>query len=290
MWKFMPFRLIPEYRAVCWFYVETLSYDWRNDFVDIALSSLNKFAPYLGVCFGKYSRIVDFKMKSAKVASHYLGEIFDRLSEKKIHFSPSLVLGKPFFKKSEDTVDYPIQAYTFFKPKTTNTFIRNLNDFSNYCQNTINASDDYQIEAFWNSGCYPLMTISYGKNYEDVVDLICRIRKETQWATDSSSFISLKIDLNSKSVVKDDPVEEIPVIIYAKTSSFSDLQNMSLRTPKCVTMGWANQMERFGWFDTCDNLVFKSLHELYEHICKIKNNNKNHIAKSSTLLLRERIN
>ena len=271
-------------RAICFFYVESEKERWRKEFVELFNSSIKVDNKYLGVCFGKYSRVVDSYQRSSKIVSYNLSRFVEKLTNQGIHCSPSLVLCKPLCPSRPEIIDqFPIRAYTFYKPKSCESFISGL---SSKLNNTSRPGSIYS-ESFWNNSSYPLVEITYGDNYDSVINYIRASRKESPWATDSSTVFSLRIDLNTADVVKDKDCNSIPSVLFFKSANFSNIDGINLRKSEIKSLGWANSMERFGWFDVSDSFVFTSLYAVYKFIQKIKEKEKGNISSVATLLLRE---
>lgn len=272
------------YRAICWFYVSTSKENWRKDFVDILVSSAGLKESYAGVCFGKYSRVVDFFDPSAKVASYKISCLVENLTKSQIRVSPSLILCKPLSQNYlEDNKEWKIRAYTFYRPQSS----RELFDvFSSKFVEKSSHSSVYS-ECFWNNSGYPFMKITYGNSYEHVINQVQESRMEADWAIDSSTIVSLRVNFESKEPVKDDKVKSIPVIVFVKARRFAKIKEIELRKPGTKIMEWRNSLERFGWYDLCDGFSFDSLHDLYSHILITKKFTDSNIAGSATLLLKE---
>lgn len=268
------------------FYIKTLSFDWRNDFAREVFSLIDPDkAPYLGVCFGKYSRVVDFYHNSAKIASFLLGTLSDIMSNMNLHFSASLILCKPITEVHFDKIkDYMIRSYTFLKPKSRDKFLTNLDEFLQQFPNKKVNSTIYN-DVFLNNSSYPLITVTYGNNYTDVIERTRQIRMNSDWIIDSSSYITLRVDEVTKEAVEDDKTE-VPAIIFLKTNSFPNIDQINFTSSDSGHL-WPDSMERFGWYDVCDCLQFRSLNELYMYIKQLKTDS-DLVGATSTLLLKKR--
>ncbi|MDH5266278.1 MAG: hypothetical protein OEW62_01215 [Candidatus Bathyarchaeota archaeon] len=285
----MPVSFREGYRAICWFYVEMQDSDWRRKFAITVFSHLGEVDPYFGVCFGKFSRVVDFYHRSAKVASHFLGTLSKKLSERNIHVSQSLVLCKPFIEpEPEKTKDSKIRAYTFFKPRSKDLILSGMEAVSRLGQENRETFNVPYRATYWNNSCFPLMVITYGDSYADVVDSIRQNRMQADWAMDSSTFVSLRVSSETLDPVRDERVKAIPAIVFAKPYSFPNIDHVNFRKWNVKTLGWPGCKERFGWFDICDSLEFTSLYDLQRYIINFKKDPRHKIRRTSTLLLKAR--
>jgi len=109
---------------------------------------------------------------------------------------------------------------------------------------------------------------------------------QSEWAVDSSSYITLKIDPLSGKPVKDKPDGKVSAFVYLKLSSLSHI-NMVKNLVPCAHSLFSHPLERFGWYDLCYWVSCRNLYELYENGRKLKDQSDGKITFTSALLLRE---
>lgn len=278
----------PGYRAICWFYIEMFGSDWRRLFSETVFSLLNEKKPYLGVSFGKFSRVVDFHDRSAKVASHHIAMLSESLAQKDFRFSPSMLLCKPLTEqKPEKTGEFKIRTYTFFKPRSKDGILPAAGEILKLIQENTAIPHSVYAEAFWNNSCFPLMMVLHGNNYGNIAECVRQSRLKSSWVADSSTFVTLKIDPTSHNVVEDEKLETLPAMIFSKMYSFPEIGHLQLRTASSRPL-LPHPKEVFGWHDICDILAFNSLYDLHNHIVKMKTDSEGKIARTSTILFNTR--
>jgi hypothetical protein len=272
------------YRAISLAYVAYGRPEEREQFASNVYSYLSSFNidSYVGICFGKYSRVVDFSHRSAKIASFHLGKIQQKMEEDGIQCSFSTVLCKPFkttIVHSKEKLS--VYAYTFLKP---------IGDSFNYsgvlslCKEICEGNLNIDIEAYWNNSLYPLIIITRGRNYQDTVESIVRLRKQSETAVDSSSYITLRVDSRTHEPVQDEVNGKVFAIFFSKLAALSKIDVTQTRLPSAQSV-LPNPVQSLGWYDVCDYLSFNNLYELYQYGQKLKNESRGNITFTSTLLL-----
>lgn len=280
------------YRAICWAYVKYDKREQREKFASYIFSYLSSVGinPYLGVCFGKYSRIIDFFHQSAKVATFHLGMIQEKIQKDMaadgVKCAFSTVLCKPFEKEpcKNESIP-PINAYTFFRPNSKDLPYERV---LSLCKEIRKNELDVIVEAYWNNSMYPLVVITRGKNYQSVVENIDRLRKNSEWAIDSSSYITLKINPSNCKPIEDEVNGNVTAALFFKVQSLSDIDinNVRIRSEN-VKLLLRCPAEAFGWYDFCDVVLCRNLFDLYEYGQKLKDLSSGKITFTSTALLRE---
>lgn len=286
LYRIMPISFREGYRTVSWIYAEYDKNEQRKEFASMIFDYLSKarIEPYLGVCFGKFSRVLDFFHRSAKNASFHLGNIQSMVNIEGIRCSFSTILCKPFDDQVSHDNDVPaVNAYTFFKPASENLPYDQVLDL---CRSLRGGENRVSSEAYWNNSMYPLVIITRGQDYHSVVEFIRRLRIQSEWAVDSSSYITLKIDSSTHDPVKDETKGIVSAIIYLKLRSLSDIDKIIAHLSGIHTR-CPFPAERFGWYDICDIISCKTLYELYENGLKLKTKYKDTITFTSSLLLKE---
>lgn len=272
------------YRAVSLAYVKYGQTEMREQFASNVFSYFSNFGidPYVGICFGKYSRILDFYHKSAKIASFHLSKIQKKMEEEGLICSFSTVLGKRFSTNSDDTNrKFAVNAYTFLKPiESTIDYSGILSLSAEVCRENSNVL----IETYWNSSLYPLLVVTRGTNYRDILDIILRFRKSCETAVDGSSYITLRVDPTSYQPVEDEVKGKVPAIVFLKLTSVSNIDKIQTLLasvqPVCLSPA-----ESLGWYDVCSYQLFDSLSKLYEYGKRLKNSSEGNIYFTSTMLL-----
>jgi hypothetical protein len=273
------------YRVLTWVHAKYNEATQREDFAAIIFPYFSKLGKqvFVGICWGKFSRVIDFCTDSAKVASFHLGEIQNLVFRKKINCSFSIHLCKPFKGYSTPSVGtHAVTAYTFFKPQNENL---PYDDFLAECQGTAENSG-LSIEAYWNNSMYPVLIITGGPSYHDVAKCALDLRTRFDWAVDSSSFFTLKINPGDYKPVADEQKDKFPVLISGKLASIADITKVDLRLENAKNL-FEKPLLRYGWYDFCDALWFGSFFELYQYVLEMKKKYKGKVNFTSTVLLEE---
>jgi len=250
-----------------------------------AIQIINKTRQISKHMFWQIQQSYGFLPKNSKIISHNLSRFVDKLTDSEIHCSPSLVLCKPLHRPNKNAIkEQPIRAYTFYKPKSFDGFVAGLGTKLAEQKQEINS---VYSESFWNNSSYPLVEITYGNNYNSVINHVRETRKKMHWAIDSSTIITLGINLEEEKIMKDRACKSIPSVVFFKNANFSEIDKIKIRPKNVKIQEWSNPMERFGWFDIADSMVFNSLYDLYKFIRETKDREKDRITSAATLLLRE---
>lgn len=221
-------------------------------------------------------------MIPAKIAAYHLSKVQEILGTQAIDCSFSTVFCKPiagYNCKIEDMP--PISAYTFLRPARPNL---PYDEVLPLCDELLKKQPSVSLEAYWNNSLYPLVVAIRGENYKTVARCICAFRSHSQWAIDSCSYITLKIDPSQFRPMDDEVDKEIRATIFLKLSS---LQDISIVETLLEDTQSTEPSGVFGWYDFSCTMVCKNLRELYEKTLEIKNKSNGKIIFTSTVLKME---
>ncbi|MFX1521528.1 MAG: hypothetical protein ACFFCD_16595 [Promethearchaeota archaeon] len=216
-----------------------------------------------------------------------MGKIQTKLQAQAIKCSSSIVYCKPFkgysFSNSIEKFESAINAYTFFKPLDQNLPYEAA---LSTCESIVEKHPINSIEAFWNNSLYPFVVSTRGDSFHDVVQAISLLRKQSAWAVDSSSYISLRIDPKSYEPIKDSSSKKISAVLFLKLASISDFGSVETRSSELEYLN-PKPSGRLGWYDVAEWVECRNLHELYQSSLKLKLKSNRKISFVSTMLLSE---
>jgi hypothetical protein len=279
-----------DYRVISWAYSKFTSNEQRRDFSSIASSTLSNahLNPYIGACFGKYSHVIDFWNMSGKVASYHLTRVQKAFQKKDMICSLSTLLCKPIEEGYKEIQSGCINVYTFFKPDFNCLPICDI--IKNYKTSTKKLGNT--TEAYWNNSMYPFLVVSHGENYDSVIEQTQNLRAEAEWAIDSSSYVTLKIQQDCDETSADTPCSKIPAMVFLKLSSMKHIEGIRQFIKKTrkefpeIKADPNSPFFRFGWYDVCDIVYANSLSTLYKYVQTLKENSEKTVTFTSTLLLK----
>ena len=283
----MPLKFADGYRAIAWVHARYRLGAERERFSSLVYPHLKNAGidGYVGISFGKFSRVIDFYCSSSRTAAYHLGKIQQKISEENIDCSFSITYCKPFLTKNKTNVlvEDTVSAYTFFRPENQIPYDSCLL----ICKELTQQSDKVSVEGYWNNSMYPLMVITRGASYFDVSNAIRSLRKQCNWAVDSNTYFALKVNSNNMNPKEDEKKGKVDAVIFGKLASLSDLKIAVYRIDDVALPIFPKPFERFGWFDFCDSLSFPSLFDLYNYSRDLKEKSQNRIIFISSILLKE---
>lgn len=271
----------PDYNVIMW--ISTKGGLPRKDegiIIKIIRRKLRKKLIFIGHCFGRYDLIAEFKAGSGKVVSNTVCELQEKLGEelrtrvKKIvdPLCSSLTLANKVMCRSlpitSDTGFPPIKTYTFLQPKKR----INLGE--------IVLKLDSTMELSWITSSYAFLLSVRGSNFSEMFNKVINFREGTRrHFRESCTYVGL--DFWKSDVRMAEPVRALVFLKLRK--GFGDFK---LDKQKNEYNDWHPPEKRLGWSDICLTPKNKyTLRELKDAILKLRENHRNKLITTSTLLL-----
>lgn len=274
-------RIELTHHAIMWISTKGILEEHEEKVIDIIKEKLaDKNLVFYGYCFGRFDLIIEFIEDSAKVASHYVCSLQEKIEKelsaalgKENVVCSSLTLACRVNPRGKDNSNKPVRTYTFLMPKSEGLDLNEITDFT--CE--LNKDSSTKVELYWNSSSYSFILIGEGNVFTDVFNKILTFRKRMRNDfAESCTYVGLRWGET------DESEEDIRAYTFVKLKDgFGEL---NLDKDSSI---WQEQFKRLGWSDICLEAKGKTLKEIKSAILELRKNHDD-ILNTSTLLLSQK--
>jgi hypothetical protein len=275
------------YHATMWISTKGLLKDDEDVIVKKIKEKIKRDRVFYGFCFGKFDLIVEFKEKSAKVASNIVCDLQEEVltslrdtGRAANSICSSLTLGRRVLKvpngssKESTSPNRPVRIYTFLRAKAKGLEFKKIG-------NELKSD----MELFWNPSSYPILLTVSGTNFNQIFERMLNFRHNTgKFFSESCTYVGLDWKVKEKN-----RGDEIKALTFVKLSSgYGPLELKD----EDLLLGWSiDKMEkRLGWYDISLEISKPTLRGIKEAILDLRKNHHEDgdILSTSTLLLPQR--